>query len=156
MFRNIYDHPMKSDKLLVEIKNAMPTTNGCAVFLGNEDKTFVIYVDQHIGQVLHMVMSGEKKARPLTHDLIQNLLMGFEIDVTHMLINHVDNGTFYARLYLTMKNELGQKVVEIDARPSDSIILCIQNQCPIFVSAEVFDQVEDMTDVLEKILNSDS
>ncbi|MGB0744973.1 MAG: bifunctional nuclease family protein, partial [Opitutales bacterium] len=53
----------------VVVKGVMPTSNGCAVFLGNKEKTFVIYVDQGIGDAIQRAISGEQAERPMTHDL---------------------------------------------------------------------------------------
>lgn len=130
----------------------MPTANGCAVFLGNEDKTFVIYVDHAVGNAIQMTLDGVRKDRPLTHDLIGQIFVGLEIGLNHVLINHVDEGTFFARILLQMDNELGKKIVEIDARPSDSMVLALQAKRPIFVAPEVFNQVDDMTEILERVL----
>jgi hypothetical protein len=51
-----------------------------------------------------------------------------------------------------MQNELGRKFLELDARPSDSIVLALQQKRPIFVAQSVFDVVEDMTEILERVL----
>ena len=51
-----------------------------------------------------------------------------------------------------MENELGRKLVEIDARPSDSIVLALQQKRPLYVARTVFEGVEDMSEVLEKVL----
>src|SRR5882757_5311509 len=66
---------MPADIVEVSIKGLMPTANGCAVFLGNDDKTFVIYVDPSVGSAISMTINGVKKERPLTHDLIGHLLL---------------------------------------------------------------------------------
>ena len=66
------------------------------------------------------------------------------------MINDERDKTFYARILLSMTNELGTKIVEIDARPSDSIVLSLQLKRPIYVARAVFDAVEDRTDVLEQ------
>lgn len=144
---------MAKEVIAITIKGVMPTANGCAVFLGNEDKTFVIYVDQFVGSAIQMALSGTKKERPLTHDLIGHILVGLGAKVEHVVINDVDDGTFFARLLLTMENEIGRKVIEIDARPSDSIVLAVQNQRPLYVAGQVFAAVEDMTEVLERVIN---
>jgi len=68
------------------------------------------------------------------------------------VINDVNEGTFFARVLLTMENELGKKIIEIDARPSDSIVLALQQKRPLFVVQRVFDSVEDMTEILERVL----
>lgn len=143
---------MKNDVIEVAIKGVMPTANGCAIFLGDTGKTFVIYVDHNIGTAISMTIHSVKKERPLTHDLIGSIFLGLGVEVRRVIINSVSNGTFFARLILSMKNELGTKVVEVDSRPSDCMVLALQQKKPIFVAREVLDSVEDMTDVLEKIL----
>ena len=77
--------PMQNDVVPVAVKGVMPTANGCAVFLGNDDKTFVIYVDPSVGSAISMTINGVKKERPLTHDLIGHLLMGFEIGLERII-----------------------------------------------------------------------
>jgi bifunctional DNase/RNase len=68
------------------------------------------------------------------------------------VINDVNEGTYFARIILHMQNELGRKFLELDARPSDSIVLALQQKRPIFVANKVFDAVEDMSEILERVL----
>ena len=143
---------MNNDSVVVSVKGVMPTSNGCAIFLGNDDKTFVIYVDPAIGNAINMTINQVKKERPLTHDLIGLILKGLETKIERVLINDVDEGTFFARIILQMENELGKKIIELDARPSDSIVLALQMKQPIHVSSKVLENVEDMTEILERIL----
>ena len=143
---------MQDDATEVNVKGVMPTSNGCAVFLGCEEKTFVIYVDPAIGNAINMTINQVKKERPLTHDLIGLILKGLETSIERVLINDVDEGTFFARIILRMENELGKKIIELDARPSDSIVLALQMQQPIHVSRRVLDNVEDMAEILDRIL----
>ena len=144
---------MKSDVVAVEVKGVMPTANGCAVFLGNDEKVFVIYVDQGIGNTISMTINNVQKERPMTHDLIGNLFRGFGINLERVVINDVDEGTFYARMIMKMENEVDTKLVEIDARPSDSLVLALQQKKPIFVDQEVLNKVDDMTEILDRIVN---
>jgi uncharacterized protein len=74
------------------------------------------------------------------------------VAVERVVINDVDSGTFFARIILQMQNELGRKVIEVDARPSDSIVLALQAKKPILVAKKVLESVEDMTEILERIL----
>lgn len=141
-----------NDVVEVAIKGLMPTANGCAVFLGNDEKTFVIYVDPSVGNAISMTINGVKKERPLTHDLIGHLFLGFGIKLERVLINDVNEGTYFARIILHMQNELGRKFLELDARPSDSIVLALQQKRPLFVAQRVFEAVEDMTEILERVL----
>jgi bifunctional DNase/RNase len=143
---------MQNDVVAVTIKGVMPTANGCAVFLGNETKTFVIYVDHSVGNAIQMTLSGVKKERPLTHDLIGSVFLGLGAQLDHVVVNDAREGTFFARILLHMENELGKKIVELDARPSDSIVLALQQKRPIYVARAVFETVEDMTEILERVL----
>src|ERR1041384_7315079 len=147
---------MQNDVVIVTIKGVLPTPNGCAVFLGNESKVFVIYVDHFVGNAIQMTLSGVKKERPLTHDLIGSMLLGLGAQLDHIVVNDARDGTFFARILLRMENELGKKIVELDARPSDSIVLALQQKRSIFVARAVFESVEDMTEILERVLKQQS
>ncbi len=147
---------MGKEAVEVKIRGVLPTSSGCAVFLGCEQKTFVIYVDQSIGNAISMAVNQVKKERPLTHDLIQHIFTGLEVSLDHIIINDVQDGTFFARIFLTMKNELGTKILELDARPSDSIVLALQSGKPVYVLQKVLDEVEDMTELLERILKQEN
>ncbi|GAB4179731.1 MAG: bifunctional nuclease family protein [Terrimicrobiaceae bacterium] len=143
---------VKKDVVPVEVKGLIPTANGVAVFLGNPEKTFVIYVDHSVGSAIGMFMSGTAKERPLTHDLMAMVLEALGASVQRVIINDFKSGTFFGRLILTAENELQQrKILEIDARPSDCIALATQQKAPIFVSQLVWDEVEDTTGLLEEM-----
>jgi bifunctional DNase/RNase len=141
---------MQNDVVAVTVKGVVPTPNGCAVFLGNNEKIFVIYVDHFVGNAIQMTLDGVEKDRPLTHDLIGSILVGLGTRLERVVINDAHDQTFFARVLLTMENELGTKIVEIDARPSDSIVLSLQQKRPIYVARAVFDAVDDRTEILEQ------
>ncbi|OPZ68459.1 MAG: hypothetical protein BWY82_02540 [Verrucomicrobia bacterium ADurb.Bin474] len=143
---------MSTDVVEVSLKIPVPHTNGYALFLGNEEKTIVIYVDAFTGEAIRMASEGIRKERPLTHDLIGFILQGFDITLKRVLINDVVDSTFFARLQFQMDNEIGRKFVEIDARPSDSIALAMQTKAPIYIARHVFDTAEDMTEIMDRIL----
>jgi bifunctional DNase/RNase len=143
---------MQKDVVQVSVKGVMPTANGCAVFLGNDEKTFVIYVDHSVGNAIQMTLNGIKKDRPLTHDLIGHILLGLGANLEHIVVNDMNEGTYFARILLRMENELGKKIIELDSRPSDSIVLALQQKRPIYVARKVYDAVEDMTEILERVL----
>ena len=143
---------MNNNVIAISVKGVMPTSNGCAVFLGNEKKTFVIYMDQLIGDTIQRAVNNESAQRPMTHDLMKTLLDGLGASVERVIINDVKDGTFFARLIVSMSNELGKKIVEVDARPSDSIVLALNSKKPLYVTESVLGDVEDMTEILERIL----
>ena len=142
---------MKNDVLPIEIRGILPAPSGCAIFVGNEQKVFVIQVEHNMGAIIGMFLKDTPKERPLTHDLINNIFKGFSIGIERVIITELKNATYYARLVLKMDNELGKKIVEIDARPSDCLALATAQKKPIFVSTALFEQVDDMTEVLDRI-----
>jgi len=142
---------VKNDVVAVQVKGVLPTPNGCAVFIGNDDKCFVIYVDHSVGTAITMFMRNTPKERPLTHDLIGHIFTGLGVKVERVIINDLKNTTYYARLILRAENELGKKILEIDARPSDCIALAVQQGSTIYVTKKVFTTVEDMTEVLKRM-----
>ncbi|HYY30618.1 MAG TPA: bifunctional nuclease family protein [Chthoniobacterales bacterium] len=133
----------------VQIRAVGATSGGFAVFLGDQDKAFVIFADQSVGAAIVMFMQGTQKERPLTHDLLANILRALAAKIERVIINELKHETYFARLVLSAENELKQKkMIEIDARPSDCIALATAQRAPIYVSRDVWDQVEDMRDAL--------
>ena len=96
-----------------------------------------------------MFMQGTQRKRPLTHDLLANILRALGANIDRVIVNDLKRGTYFARLVLSAENELNQnKIIEIDARPSDCIAMAIQQSAPIYVSLDVWEAVEDMTEAL--------
>ena len=136
----------------VKVRAVLPTAAGRAVFLGNEEKSFVIYVDDNVGGAITMFMSGTPKERPLTHDLMGHLMTALGAKVERVIINDMKTSTYFARLIVSAENELqAKKIIELDARPSDCIALAVAQHAPLYVSREVWDEVEDMSEILRKM-----
>ena len=143
---------MSKPVVQVEVRAVATTSGGCAVFLGNEDKVFVIFVEQSVGTAIAMFKQGTRKERPLTHDLLASILQAFEAKIDRVIIYDLKRGTYFARLILSAENESQEKkIIEIDSRPSDCIAMAIQQTAPIYVSRDVWDQVEDMTEAFRKM-----
>ncbi|TLD71814.1 bifunctional nuclease family protein [Phragmitibacter flavus] len=143
---------MNKDVVAVKLRNVLAMDQGHAVFLGNEEKTFVIFVDESVGKAISMSMRGRVQERPMTHDLVGHMMMAFGAKIDRVIINALDGGVYYARIILSAENEVQQrKVVELDARPSDSIALAVAQNAPIFVAREVWEAVDDVGDALEDI-----
>jgi bifunctional DNase/RNase len=143
---------MNKDVIEVQVRAVVPLDASFAVFLGNSEKTYVIYVDEPVGSAISMFMRGVSKERPLTHDLLASVLLAFGAQVDRIVINEVAEGVFRARLIIVAENELhSRKLIEIDARPSDSIAMAVKCGAPIFTARAVWDAVDDMTEALEEI-----
>lgn len=143
---------MDKSVVQIEVKNVLATSAGSAVFLGNADKVFVIYVDHSVGSAINMFLHGTPKPRPQTHDLFADVLTALGARVERVVINDFTDTVFFARLIIVAENELDErKIIEIDARPSDSIALAVQAEAPIYVASHVWEAVEDMSIVLKKM-----
>jgi hypothetical protein len=83
-------------------------------------------------QSIALEMEGIKPPRPLTHDLLKNVMDSLGANLTDVFINDLKDGTFYARLSLDSQ--------EVDSRPSDAIALAVRYNVPIFVADKVMDE----------------
>jgi bifunctional DNase/RNase len=143
---------MSKPVIEVQIRGLAATSGGCAVFLGNEEKVFVMLVDQSVGAAIAMFKQGTQKERPLTHDLLANILGALGAKIERVIVNDLKRGIYFARLVLSSENELQQKkIIEIDARPSDCIAMATRQPAPIYVSLDVWDELEDMTEALRNM-----
>ena len=115
---------MNKTVIEVQVRAVLPTSGGCAVFLGNNDKVFIIYVDQTVGSAITMFMRQITKERPLTHDLMAHLLTALGAKVERVIINDLKNATYYARVIIRVQNELHQKkIIELDGRLGHELAL---------------------------------
>jgi bifunctional DNase/RNase len=145
----------------VEIQRVIgPTPNGAAVLLGNDEKTFVIFIGFYEAAALIREINTEAPARPLTHELVQNVFIGFGVSVKNVVISSIIDNTFCATLVLqqdlaedTEGQEWGGKrnEVRIDSRPSDCLVLALKNKVDILVSDEVFSQVQDVSQMAQEV-----
>ena len=142
-----------------------PTPNGAAVLLGNEEKTFVIFIGFYEAAALIREVNNEATPRPLTHELIQNVFLGFDIKVKNVVISTIIDNTFCSTLVLQQEVGEGEGTdggewngkrneVRIDARPSDCLVLALKSKVDILVSDEVFSQVQDVSQMAEAVENS--
>src|SRR6266853_3330326 len=133
---------MSKQVVPVQIRAILPYNNGRAVFVGNDQKVFVIYVDESVGAAIAMFMNKTAKERPLTHDLMAHLMAALGAKVDRVIINDLKNATYYARVIIRVQNELQQKkIIELDGRTSDCIAMATQQKAPIYVSQDVWDEV---------------
>ncbi|MCS7090872.1 MAG: bifunctional nuclease family protein [Verrucomicrobiota bacterium] len=146
---------MKHGVVPVQIRGLWPNQSGCALFIGNEDKVFIINVDPWMGKTISDFIHHRVPERPLTHHLMLNIFKGFGIQVERIVITELKNQTFFARLILQQENELGRKLVEVDARPSDCLALAVAVKAPMYVTQTLFDQMEDMSEHLQRINEQD-
>lgn len=134
-----------------EVVLTYPSPFGYATFIKCASKTFVIYMDKSGGGSITRALNNINGERPLTHELISYILDGADCKIKSVVIYKECEGTFFAKMTLVMKNELGEKILEIDCRPSDSLTLAIRQKAPIYVLECVLNNVEDSSEVLEEL-----
>ncbi|MEN2984704.1 MAG: bifunctional nuclease family protein [Dictyoglomaceae bacterium] len=119
--------------------NLDPQTNQFVVVLKEKregKKLLPIWIGPFEANAIAIALEKISTPRPLTHDLIKNILDNLKIKVQKILIHSLKEGTFYATIFL----EDGDKIIEIDSRPSDAMALALRTQSPIYVESQVFDE----------------
>jgi len=112
-----------------------PVTNMPIVILKdvNGGSVLPIWVGIYEANAIALEIEKVTTPRPMTHDLIKNLLMGLETRVHKVVVNELRDDTFYAVIWLEREGQ----VISIDSRPSDALALALRVDCPIYVEDEV-------------------
>ncbi len=115
-----------------------PTPSGAVVMLGAIDRGMLLPIFISPGQALtiELRLDGEEFARPLTHDLLEEILGRLGGTIGKVQIDGLEGTTFHATIFVVT----AEGVVEIDARPSDAIALAAGREIPIFISEEVLEK----------------
>ena len=109
------------------------------VLLRHEDRVLPIVVGLNEANAIVMGINNEKVGRPMTHDLVCNLLAGLGGVLESVTIYKLENDTFFAHLNVERKSEDGvvEQILRIDARPSDGVAVAVRIGCPIYVADDV-------------------
>jgi bifunctional DNase/RNase len=99
----------------------------------NGESVLPIWVGLYEANAIALEIEKVSTPRPMTHDLIKNVLMGLDTVVHKVVVSELKDDTFYAVIWV----EQAGRVVSIDARPSDALALALRMDCPIFVDQEV-------------------
>ncbi len=110
------------------------------VILGNATKQFSIYMDAQVGKDIQLYLRQGKKKRPSSHNLIQSILRGHRIRPLHILFEDVKDSIYFAKLFLESGSDKHKKIVEIDARPSDCILLALLSNIPMYCKEELLEK----------------
>lgn len=124
---------------------------GCAIFLKALDKIFVIYVDRARGCAMQSAFEQEKTERPLSYEFVWQTLDALDCGVDSVVIYREDNGIFFTFMRVSMNNELGSKIAEIDGRPSDTLAVALKANVPIYIRSDVLEKLPDVSQAYAKI-----
>lgn len=100
---------------------------------GSQRRQLPIFISPEQARAINMALEGEKPIRPMTHDLMANLIEAWDLTLERVVIHALRDNTFYA--VMTLVN--GEQKKELDARPSDAISLALRLDAPIWVMEEV-------------------
>ena len=132
---------MKVAKIILD-----PFTNSPIVILKDfeERKALPIWIGLFEANAIAMKLEDVVTPRPMTHDLIANILKSLEATVERIVVNDLVDNTFYARIYLSTP----AGVVEVDSRPSDAIAIALRTNAPIYVEEVVLEKAKsfDLSD----------
>jgi len=111
------------------------STNRFVVILKDDvnGRWLPIVVGTTEAQAIALQLEGIMPPRPLTHDLMKNLLESIKVDISKIVVNDLRENTYFASISLQVQKD----TYEIDARPSDAIALALRMQAPIFVNEKV-------------------
>lgn len=132
-----------------------PFSNAFIVILRDEDEVGVlpIWVGKPEASAISFALEGVKTPRPMTHDLIQNVLTVSEASILSVVITDLRENTYFSKIHIIY----GDSEYTIDSRPSDAIALALRAKAPIFASEEVMKKhsTDDMDKWLDNIRPED-
>lgn len=99
----------------------------------NGERRIPIIIGPVEAQAIAIQLEGLKPPRPLTHDLIKNIALAFDISLLEVTIYKLEEGIFYSELLC----EMGGKEIRVDSRTSDAVALALRFRCPIYTSEEI-------------------
>ena len=126
-----------------------PVTNMPIVILKdvNGDSVLPIWVGIYEANAIALEIEKVSTPRPMTHDLIKNLLTGLDTHVHKVVVNELREDTFYAVIWLEREG----RIISVDSRPSDALAIALRLDCPIFVEDEVLKSSKQATAVSDRI-----
>lgn len=134
-----------SELVPMSIKGLMldPVSNSPIVVLKDDDEKFFlpIWVGIFEANAIALQLENVTTPRPMTHDLLRNMIAELDAHVTRVVINDLRDSTFFAQIRLNV----GSKTLEVDARPSDAIALALRTEAPIFVAQSVLEQAQTIS-----------
>ena len=129
--------------IAIDVRNNHPL-----VILNDSTKkrALPIWIGQAEAQAIARALEGFKPERPLTHDLMINVIEATGFKVHHIEINDLNENTYFSSIIL--ENAIGE-LIAVDSRPSDAIAVSIRVDCPVYISEKVFDDGTIPTEIEE-------
>ena len=110
------------------------------VLLRAREEIVPIFVSKDQAQSMQLAMAGEPFERPLTHDLLVEMVTEFGAAIDRVRIDDLADGTFYGKIDAEQYTDDRRKDMVFDARPSDAIAIALRVDCPVVVTDDVIDK----------------
>lgn len=122
---------------IVALSHSITQTHSYAVVLGevNGLRRLPIVIGGFEAQAIAVALEKMHPSRPLTHDLMKNFMSAFNVDLTEIIINDLQEGIFYSKLLCVSEHD----TVEIDSRTSDALALAVRFGCPIYTYEHILE-----------------
>jgi len=122
---------------IVALSHSITQSNSYAVILGevNGLRRLPIVIGGFEAQAIAVALEHMKPTRPLTHDLMKNFMLAFNIDLHEVIISDLQEGIFYSKLLCSTDTD----TIEIDSRTSDALALAVRFGCPIYIYENIFE-----------------
>ncbi len=123
---------------IVALSHSITQTHSYAVVLGevNGLRRLPIVIGGFEAQAIAVALERMNPSRPLTHDLMKNFMVAFNVELHEIVINDLQEGIFYSQLVCSSAND----TVEIDSRTSDALALAVRFGCPIYTYENILEQ----------------
>jgi uncharacterized protein len=140
--------PKKIELEIVALSHSITQTHSYAVVLGevNGLRRLPIVIGGFEAQAIAVALERMQPSRPLTHDLMKNFMLAFNVELHEVIINDLQEGIFYSKLVCSTDND----TVEIDSRTSDAIALAVRFGCPIYTYNTILDNAGILMEEDEK------
>ncbi len=135
-----------SEYVQVAFDKIIQTRVYTAIVLRSQKSRFAIYSEATTGRMIQMHLGNEERARPYTHDLMKSIFSSLQVRVKQVVITDVQDSIFFSKLFLETEKEGLTHIVEIDSRPSDSIILAFFHNAPVFCTNDVLEKAVPFVD----------
>ena len=120
-----------------------PLSNMPIIILKDEEdkRSLPIWVGIFEANAIALQLENVSTPRPMTHDLLRNMIAELDARVTRVVINDLRDSTFFAQIRVI----IGERTLELDARPSDAIALALRADAPIYVAQSVLEQAQTIS-----------
>lgn len=132
------DNEVRLEIIGLVYNQSIVSTYGLVLREKEGNRRFSVMIGEPEAQSIALKINNKVLARPLTHDLIKNILITLQAELKKVLIYDLINDIFYSELYIETHDH---RVFVVDARTSDAVALAVRSECPIYIKREILDVV---------------